>query len=509
MSSTAGTATPVATSFVQALRSNETLYQAYTNEFVSSSDDAPPSSDDVTKFIQSQGYDTNLADVNAALASVSAIDLSFWQGDYNTQFIDEGSTGPRVVIQAGVVTVLGTQINNYTFNNFTLAWTDSTNTSNGQITFASTVGLNPQSDPTSPSLQSTQGQDDTSAGIANPYIGPQFQGFFWAQGRHQPSDANIWGRMGKFPEPTASASAVSSSQGPTEASTLPQWAGTYKIYIVDQTKQGSVTNLQQSTNLVTIDASGNVTVNGTTIIQPTFNNDMLEWTSDAGNQSNAILKMRDATVAASEAPFTGNQFAGQYWAKSDPQPATYNWYGYVNGKSAPSSNNTAGSGSASTSLGTPQTAVQDMNGWAALASLGSQAMNMYMQMKMGEAVIELLKKGLPLLWRGLKALFRGVNNLIQKFRGSAPEPTDAETELSPSGPVESGEPVEGKPVDPAEGGPEPDLNIEPAGDPVIEPPVIEPPIDPVNIPEVPAEEGLIPEIEGGLVDVIEGGLIAV
>ncbi|KAJ0335753.1 hypothetical protein KNSL1_013506 [Colletotrichum chrysophilum] len=196
--------------------------------------------------------------------------------------------------------------------------------------------------------------------------------------------------------------------------------------------------------------------------------------------------MRDATVAASDAPFTGNQFAGQYWAKSDPQPATYNWYGYVNGKSAPSSNNTAGSGSASTSLGTPQTAVQDMNGWAALASLGSQAMNM-----------------------GLKALFRGVNNLFQKFRGSAPEPTDAETELSPSGPVESGEPVEGKPVDPAEGGPEPDLNIEPAGDPVIEPPVIEPPIDPVNIPEVPAEEGLIPEIEGGLVDVIEGGLIAV
>ncbi|KAF4426459.1 hypothetical protein CGCF413_v012876 [Colletotrichum fructicola] len=320
MSSTAGTATPVATSFVQALRSNETLYQAYTNEFVSSSDDAPPSSDDVTKFIQSQGYDTNLADVNAALASVSANDLSFWQGDYNTQFIDEGSTGPRVVIQAGVVTVLGTQINNYTFNNFTLAWTDSTNTSNGQITFASMVGLNPQSDPTSPSLQSTQGQDDTSAGIANPYIGPQFQGFFWAQGRHQPSDANIW---------------------------------------------------------------------------------------------------------------------------------------------------------------------------------------------VGEAVIELLKKGLPLLWRGLKALFRGVNNLIQKFRGSAPEPTDAETELSPSGPVESGEPVEGKPVDPAEGGPEPDLNIEPAGDPVIEPPVIEPPIDPVNIPEVPAEEGLIPEIEGVLVDVIEGGLIAV
>lgn len=128
---------------------------------------------------------------------------------------------------------------------------------------------------------------------------------------------------------------------------------------------------------------------------------------------------------------------------------------------------------------------------------------------MGEAVIELLKKGLPLLWRGLKALFRGVNNLIQKFRGSAPEPTDAETELSPSGPVESGEPVEGKPVDPAEGGPEPDLNVEPAGDPVIEPPVIEPPIDPVNIPEVPAEEGLIPEIEGVLVDVIEGGLIAV
>ncbi|KAI8281071.1 hypothetical protein K4K60_004446 [Colletotrichum sp. SAR11_57] len=267
MSSTAGTATPVATSFVQALRSNETLYQAYTNEFVSSSDDAPPSSDDVTKFIQSQGYDTNLADVNAALASVSANDLSFWQGDYNTQFIDEGSTGPRVVIQAGVVTVLGTQINNYTFNNFTLAWTDSTNTSNGQITFASMV--------------------------------------------------------------------------------------------------------------------------------------------------------------------------------------------------------------------------------------------------VGEAVIELLKKGLPLLWRGLKALFRGVNNLIQKFRGSAPEPTDAETELSPSGPVESGEPVEGKPLDPAEGDPEPDLNIEPAGDPVIEPPVIEPPIDPVNIPEVPAEEGLIPEIEGVLVDVIEGGLIAV
>ncbi|KAF5512963.1 hypothetical protein CGCA056_v012485 [Colletotrichum aenigma] len=492
MSSTAGTATPVATSFVHALRSNETLYQAYTNEFVSSSDDAPPSSDDVTKFIQSQGYDTNLADVNAALASVSANDLSFWQGDYNTQFVDEGSTGPRVVIQAGVVTVLGTQINNYTFNNFTLAWTDSTNTSNGQITFASMVDLNPQSDPTSPNLRTTQGQDDTSAGIANPYIGPQFQVFFGLKAAinlAMPISGVAWGN----------------SQNPL------QWAGTYKIYTVDQTKQGSVTNLQQSTNLVTIDASGNVTVNGTTINQPTFNNDMLEWTFDAGNQSNAIHKMRDATVAASDAPFTGDQFAGHYWAKSDPQPAAYNWYGYVNGQSAPSPNNTAGSGSASASPGTPQTAVQDMNGWAALASLGSQAMNMYMQMKMGEAVIELLKKGLPLLWRSLKALFRGVSNSIQKFRGSAPEPTGAETELSSSEPVENGEPVEGEPVDPAEGGPGPDVNNEPAGgDPVIEPPVIEPPADPVNIPEIPAEgEGLIPKIETGLVDAIESGLIAV
>ncbi|KAI8177111.1 hypothetical protein K4K51_005763 [Colletotrichum sp. SAR 10_75] len=526
MSSTAVTATTEAKRFVQGLRNNETLYQAYIDEFESSSDNAPPSVDDVTNFIKSKGYSTTLPDVNAALASVSANDLSFWQGDYNTQFFDEGSPGPRVVIQAGIVTVMGKQINNPTFKGRKLTWTDSNNPSNGQLIFESMIGLNPQSDPTSPDLQPPQEQNNGSAGIVNPYIGPQFSGLLWARGRPQPSDANIWGRMGKFPDPSASDSAVSSSQAPAQASTLPQWAGTYKVYVLDQTRQPP--GLKPTTTTLTIDTSGKVTVNGATITQPSFSNDQLEWTADTGNQSNAILNMRDATVAGSNANFTGDQFSGQFWAKGDPKPAAYNWYGYVNGQSAPTSGNNAGSESASTSPGPTQGALQDMNGWAALVSLGSQAMNMYMQMKMGEAVIEFLKKGLPILWRGLKALFKGVSNLIQKFRNNAPKPTEAETELSSSKPVENGGPAEGEPtdsVDPADepAGPETDPEVQPPVDngppidpvdvqPSIEVPPVEPPIEvppvepPIEAPTTSVVDSVVDGLETAGEEVLEDGL---
>lgn len=432
MSSVTSNPTAEATRFVQALRSDNTLYQEYNNEFVGSSGDAPPSTFALNEFLQSQGYQTTLSDVNAALASVSANDLSYWQGYYNTQLIDEGTPGPMIVIKGGKITISGTTINNYTFQQSTLTWADSNNGNNGRLSFASLVGLGSQLSPAS-------GQDNRNASadvVANPYIGPQFQGFFWAKGRNQPSDANLMGRMGKFPDPSTSnsACATQTSQGPTQASSLPQWAGKYNIYAVDQTQKGPNIRIKLSTDTLTIDSSGNVSLSGVTIIQPTFNNDTLQWNSAAGNSSNAFLKMRDDTIAGSvpDSPYTGDQFVGCFWASGDQQPAKFNWYGYVNGPSAHSSDGTTGgqtnSGSKTGSTGpkTPQVPIQDMNGWSALVNLGNEAMNLYMQKQLGETVMH----ALPYIWKALKFLFKGVSFLIQKFRNTAPKPTPAETEPS-------------------------------------------------------------------------------
>ncbi|EQB51453.1 hypothetical protein CGLO_09001 [Colletotrichum gloeosporioides Cg-14] len=431
MSSTTSNPTTEAARFVQALRSNDSLYQDYNDEFVVNGD-VPPTAAALNEFFQKQGYQTTLSDVNAALASVSANDLSYWQGDYNTQLIDEGTPGPRILIQGGSITISGITINNYTFQQSTLTWSDSTNGNNGRLNFVSLVGLGSQLDPAS-DQDNKNASDDL---VANPYIGPQFQGFFWAKGHNQPSDANLMGRMGKFPDPSSStsASAAQTSQGPTQASSLPQWAGKYNIYTVDQTQQGPNIGIQLSTDTLTIDSSGNVSFSGVTIIQPTFNNDTLEWNSAAGNSSNAILKMRDDTIAGSDpdSPYTGDQFGGCFWTSGDQQPADFNWYGYVNGPSASSSGDTtgdqtdSGSDAGLTAPQTPQGAIQDMNGWSALVTLGNEAMNMYMQQQLGEAVIH----ALPYVWKALKFLFKGVSSLIQKFRNIAPKPTPAETEPS-------------------------------------------------------------------------------
>ncbi|KAH6880453.1 hypothetical protein B0T10DRAFT_581749 [Thelonectria olida] len=362
------------------------LSDAFTAEYSSGANHGPASYVAVSAWLQSTGYNTTLKAVNAEQEESYKNDLSLWQGNYNTQVTPSNEAGPNIVIQNGAATVNGTTINGVSLMNGVLTWTDAANSSNGQLSLLS-------------QLQSTilrPGYKHRDS--PKPYLGPQFQGFYWANGQQQPAQPNIIGRQGIFPL----SGAEQSSQEPLQASVLEQWGNRYQIYVTSSTSSG----VTRSPNTLTIDMGGSVSLNGTALVQRAFANDILQWTSDTGNTTNGFLLMRTDT--------TGTQFVGYYWVRGQPGPKTPNWWGA-------SSDNTSAL----------RSGVQDLNEWVTLRLAGAQAVQTCMQMKLGKIVLDVSPRSLSGIWSGLRSASANITQWARSLEKGGPgqkdtsQPTDA------------------------------------------------------------------------------------
>ncbi|KPM34465.1 hypothetical protein AK830_g12107 [Neonectria ditissima] len=390
--------------FMQAMRSDTTLNHGFLAVLFSGHSHAPASPQTVNSWLHERGFNTTLAAINTLLTDFHGNSLDFWQASYNTQFIGESTAGPAIVIKNGTVVAGDVVINDATLLNGVLSWEDNSNSSNGQLEMSSLSGIVPALDPSSPTFSlPSPGQlaKGSSAAVPNAYIGPQFQGFYWGQGESKPIQANIQGRQGRFPLPAS----IQSPQGPLQASTISQWAATYQIYTPSSTSNDSY---ELSPATLAIDASGNVMVDGTAINSPELTNDVLQWNSASGNSTSAQLWMRDNSVAGTADSISGNEFCGCFWASGTQQPTTVKWFGFASLDTSPSGQ--------TFSPDAANAAVQNLTGWADVVYLSIESTQLYLQMQMGEMIMNADFKVLSTVWNSLGDVGVGVRDCALSLR---------------------------------------------------------------------------------------------
>jgi len=169
----------IATEFVQAVLRSPTLAQQYAAVLKANSGD-PGGEDKIVSWLKGQGYDTTPEAIDTVYQMTLNVNLDYYDSAYSSTYTD-GSAGPEILIQKGVVTVKGSAIKKPIYSQSSLQWTTADgNAFNTQLHFRVLTN------------------DDGKPLPAGSYIGPQFWGMYWGTGT-MPSTPNIVGKTGTAP----------------------------------------------------------------------------------------------------------------------------------------------------------------------------------------------------------------------------------------------------------------------------------------------------------------------